>query len=142
MILLDANILLRMSNHRDPDCKRTLRVVYEHKKSTEVVIVPQTLYEFWAVATRSKQYNGLGMDIARVRMWIAASQHYYRLLPEPEKILPTWAALVEMHQVKGFRAHDARYVAMMQLHGITHLMTYNVSHFQDYGISILDPSTL
>lgn len=64
------------------------------------------------------------------------------MLVEPPKMLETWAALVERHEVKGFRAHDARYVALMQLHGITRLMTYNVKHFQDYGITLLDPATL
>ena len=142
MILLDANILVRISNHRDPDCQRTLRAVFSCKKTDEVVLAPQTRYEFWAVATRPEQFNGLGMRIGRARQWIAATQNIFRLLVEPPKMLETWAALVERHEVKGFRAHDARYVALMQLHGITRLMTYNVKHFQDYGITLLDPATL
>ena len=142
MILLDANVLLRLGNQSDPEYRRAQRVIFNCRKTDEVVIVPQSLYEFWAVATRSQDVNGLGMDIARVRQWIATFQRMFCLLSEPPEIVRTWAALVEQHAIKGFRAHDARYVAMMQLRGIQRLLTYNVKHFDQFPITILDPGTL
>ena len=51
-----------------------------------------------------------------------------------------WVSLVELYGVTGFRAHDARYVAMMQIYDIRHLMTYNVKHFASYPITIIDPA--
>lgn len=80
------------------------------------------------------------MDIERARHWITTARRMFRVLPEPPEIVPLWAALVEKSRVTGFRAHDARYVAMMQAHGINRLMTYNVKHFAAYSITIIDPA--
>jgi len=142
MILVDANILLRLGNQSDPEYVRAQRVIFNCRKADQVVIIPQSLYEFWAVATRSKDVNGLGMDSAHARPWITTFQRMFRLLSEPAEIVRTWADLVDRYAVSGFRAHDARYVAMMQLHGISQLLTYNIKHFDQFPITILDPRTL
>ena len=67
MILLDTNMLIRMTRSLDPQCGvarnaiRTLRARRER-----LIVVPQNLYEFWAVATcpvgaPPAGGNGLGM---------------------------------------------------------------------------------
>jgi predicted nucleic acid-binding protein len=142
MILLDANILIRMCNKNDPDFGRTRRVVFDYRKTETLAVASQSLYEFWAVATRPPANNGLGFDGSRANRWLGRYVRLFRFLPEPLELFQNWTALITKHDVRGFRPHDARYVAMMQLQGITQLMTYNVKHFQDYGISILDPSML
>jgi predicted nucleic acid-binding protein len=139
MILVDANILLRLGNKSDPEYRRAQRVVFRCRQSEPLVIVPQSLFEFWAVATRALDVNGLGMDTPRARVWILNFLRMFPLLSEPSELVGTWADLVARYDVKGFRAHDARYVAMMQLHGIQRLLTYNVKHFDPFPISILDP---
>ena len=53
MILLDTNLLGRITDSTDPQCATTRRAVSLLLGSRErLVIVPQNLYEFWAVATR------------------------------------------------------------------------------------------
>ena len=53
MILLDTNILGRMTDSADPQCLTARRVVHALlAKSERLIVVPQNLYEFWAVATR------------------------------------------------------------------------------------------
>ena len=42
--------------------------------------------------------------------------------------------------MKGFQAHDARYVAAMQCLGVSALMTYNGKHFKDYPITVIEPT--
>ena len=140
MILLDANVLVRLSDSKDPEYRRVQQAVFARRSLEVVAIAPQTLYEFWAVATRAKSVNGLDMSVSSAKQWIAACSRMFHLLQEPAELVEAWATLVEKYGVTGFRAHDARYVALMQLHGITHFMTYNVKHFSNYPINIVDPS--
>ena len=70
MILLDANILLRMADRADPLYDTTRNAVFQKRRTDQLVIVPQTLFEFWAVATCAAQHNGLGMDTERAQRWV------------------------------------------------------------------------
>jgi len=140
MILLDANVLLRLANQEDLEYKRAQRFVFSCRKKDLLVVSPQTLFEFWAVATRSRQVNGIGMEITRAKQWLTVCKRIFPMLDESPEIVSIWESLVEKFGVKGFRAHDARYVAMMQLHGIDQFMTYNVKHFSCFPINILDPA--
>jgi hypothetical protein len=46
------------------------------------------------------------------------------------------------HAVSGAQVHDARLVAAMHVHGLTHLLTLNVPDFTRYpGITIVHPQT-
>ncbi|MCL2647184.1 MAG: hypothetical protein FWD61_09285 [Phycisphaerales bacterium] len=67
-------------------------------------------------------------------------QSLYQVIPEPPEMLAAWTNLVAKYQITGFRVHDVRYVAMMQLCRISHLMTYNVKHYQRFPITIVDPA--
>ena len=43
----------------------------------------------------------------------------------------------------GKKAHDARLVAAMNLHGITHIVTFNSDDFaRDAGITVIHPQGL
>ena len=53
-----------------------------------------------------------------------------------------WHQLVEQ-QVLGKNAHDARLIAAMQRHGLTHLLTFNGEDFRRYpGIQLLAPQEI
>ena len=41
----------------------------------------------------------------------------------------------------GFRAHDVRLVAAMQSYGIARLLTFNIGHFRNLPVTILDPAS-
>lgn len=142
MILVDANILVRMCNRHDALYKRTLTVVFSHRQTDTLVVGPQSLYEFWAVATRDPAYNGLGMNAVRARRWINRYLRLFQLVHEPAKLLGVWAALVETHDIRGFRAHDARYVALMRVLGIDKLMTLNAKHFNTFSVTVIDPAQI
>lgn len=53
MILLDTNLLVRMTDSMDPQCAAARRAFHGLlARREQLIIVPQNLYEFWAVATR------------------------------------------------------------------------------------------
>ena len=59
-------------------------------------------------------------------------------------ILPAWKALVGQLGVIGKQVHDARLVAVCHVHGVTHLLTFNVAHFVRMagfgpGVIVVDP---
>ena len=54
MILLDTNILGRITDSTDPQCHVTRHAIHAlSAKQERLTVVPQNLYEFWAVATRA-----------------------------------------------------------------------------------------
>lgn len=40
----------------------------------------------------------------------------------------------------GFRAHDVRLVAAMQVYGVMHILTFNGGHFRGLPVTVLDPA--
>jgi predicted nucleic acid-binding protein len=85
---------------------------------------------------------GWGMTPPQAGNWLRFFQRRFTLLPDREELSRLWQALVETHNVTGFRAHDARLVAAMQSYGITRLLTFNLAHFRGMPVTILDPATL
>jgi predicted nucleic acid-binding protein len=58
-------------------------------------------------------------------------------------MLPHWLTLVAQHDIKGRRTHDARLVAVMLAHRVTHLLTFNTGDFASFtNISLVHPSDL
>jgi len=80
MILLDTNVLGRMTDAADPQCATVRRAVRALLASHEQpVVVPQVFYEFWAVATRRagpppSGQNGLGMTTEQASQWLGFFQ--------------------------------------------------------------------
>jgi predicted nucleic acid-binding protein len=68
MILLDTNVLARMTRSRDPQSGVARGAIQTLLGQGErLIVAPQNLYEFWAVATRPPGappagHNGLGND--------------------------------------------------------------------------------
>lgn len=107
----------------------------------QLVIVPQVVYEFWVVATRARAQNGLGFSPDRAAADIAGLKRGIQMLRDERAVYTEWEQLVRRHEVCGKQAHDARLVAAMQRHGITHLLTFNASDFGRYpGITVIEPA--
>jgi len=67
LILSDTNLLLRLvepEHAQRPIAAEAIDVV--RKLVYRLVIVPQVVYEFWAVGTRPAEVNGLGLSSAEV----------------------------------------------------------------------------
>lgn len=143
-VLLDSNILARLAQHTHPMHATARDAVAALQRGGQALfIVPQNLYEFWVVATRPVAANGLGFTAPQAAAELARLEALFPLLPETPVILAEWRRLVAAYGVLGKNAHDARLVAAMLAHGLTHLLTFNVADFTRFaGITILDPSTV
>jgi predicted nucleic acid-binding protein len=143
-ILLDTNILGRMvqvghlQHHTALDASDALG-----RQGDTPCIVPQVLYELWVVATRPPAANGFGLTPNQAAAELSRLQALFPLLADTPAIFPEWKRLVVAHQVSGKNAHDARLVAAMAVHGLTHLLTFNTTDFARYpGITALEPTAM
>jgi predicted nucleic acid-binding protein len=107
-----------------------------------IIIVPQVIVEFWTVATRPVANNGLGLTPQLAEVEVRKILATFELLPETPALFDEWRKLVVAHAVSGVETHDARMVAAMKVHGITHLLTFNEQDFERYKgiITVVTPS--
>jgi hypothetical protein len=113
------------------------------RRNEQLVIVPQVLFEFWAVSTRTAgAMNGLGMSVENAGLWIAFFRRRFTLLPDKADLPDRWLELVRSRKIRGFKCHDARLVAAMMVYGMTRLLTLNAGDFEDMGIDLLSPEAL
>ncbi|MBA3946314.1 MAG: hypothetical protein H0X37_17335 [Herpetosiphonaceae bacterium] len=65
------------------------------------------------------------------------------LLDDTPAVFVHWLKLVTTHRVIGRRVHDARLVAVMQAHRISHLLTFNGDDFRQFDeIVVVEPAKL
>lgn len=128
--LLDTNILLRASDRTSPRYSLAVNSVASLiAQGHECVITPQVLIEFWVVATRPIDVNGLGWSIEQTESKINQLISQFTLVEETEAIFPQWLDLVTRYQIKGKRTHDARLMAMAISNGISYILTFNPKDF-------------
>jgi len=143
MILLDTNFLGRITDSDDPQGAEAGHAMHTlFRQGEQLAIVPQNLYEFWAIATRMPDVNGLGMTIEQASQWLRFFQRRFTLLPDRNDLPARWHELVRTHGIKGFRAHDARLVAAMQCYGVTRVLTFNARDFKALGVEVIDPASV
>lgn len=100
-ILLDTNILLRMAQDNHPINPEAMRAAATLLRQGEILhIVPQTLYEFWSVATRAIDFNGLGLSVPDAAKELARLKTIFSFLPDNDLIYSTWEQLVIAHKIK------------------------------------------
>lgn len=141
-ILVDTNILGRLSQPGHPlqfvalQAAKTL-LDQDHELRT----VPQVLYEYWAIATRPSTQNGIGLSIAEAQSRLTEFKALLPLLRDERGIFEPWEEIVVDQQVHGKLTHDARLVAAMTRHKLTHLLTFNLDDFRRFSdIKVLDPA--
>ena len=142
--LLDTNIILRVVQSSTPTHALAVEAVASIlAKGDNIFITPQILMEFWAVATRPVDVNGLGWSSSLTETEIQALRLQFPMLDDQSDIFPAWLQLVKQYEIQGKKVHDARLVAVMQTHNITHLLTFNVDDFQRFaGITTVHPSEI
>lgn len=141
MILVDSNILLRAhpSAKLYPVVKGALTKLRAQNEA--LCVAPQNLVEFWAVATRPLNENGLGMDIAAAKKELSELRRLFLVLPYTAEVLETWERTVVAHGVVGKQTHDAHLVAIMQVNAVQSILTFNGGHFERFSeVTALDPA--
>ena len=142
-ILTDTNILLRLAEERHPHHTRADAALYAlRSRGDEPCVVAQVIYEFWSACTRPVELkNGLGLTVTDTASKVRRLQQLFPLYRDEHAIFERWEELVTQHEVKGKKAHDARLVAAMLHHRLTHLLTFNDTDFKRFTeITVLTPS--
>jgi predicted nucleic acid-binding protein len=137
--LLDTNVVMRFCNPSDVQHKLATDAISRLlMQSDECLLVTQVIIEFWVVATRPTQVNGLGWTIEQTRSTIDQLLDRFPFLEESPQIFPNWLNLVTDNGVMGKRTHDARIIAIMLANGIIHLLTLNPNDLAGIsGITII-----
>ena len=148
MILLDTNLLTRMTRPHDPQ-SGVVRAAIQTLlgRGERLIVVPQNLYEFWAVATRPPGSppagrNGLGMTTGAGRTMARSFSTPVHGSSRPRRAEQALAGIGGKARRDGLPAHDVRLVAAMQSYGITRLLTFNAADFRGLAVVILDPAAV
>jgi predicted nucleic acid-binding protein len=132
--LIDTNVLLRgavNTSARNPAAAGAIAALLA--QGDELLLAPQVLVEFWSVATRPVDVNGFGWPIEMVRGQIDGLLDQFPLLPDTPAVFGEWLTLVTQHRAIGKQVHDTRLVALMNIHQIPRLLTFNTSDFRGYA---------
>src|SRR2546421_316690 len=118
-----------------------------HRRGEVLHVTPQVLIEFRNVATRPTALNGLGLSTVDTEAQASGFEATFSLLAETPHIYPAWKALVGALGVIGKQVHDARLVAVCHVHGVAHMLTFNVSHFARMagfgpGVVVVNPASV
>jgi predicted nucleic acid-binding protein len=140
--LADTNIVIRRVVTGDPQyplISSALNLL--DQRSETVYITAQNLVEFQALATRPVAANGWGLTTVQASAEAQKIEAIFPLLPETPAIYPLWRNLVDTFNVTGRQVYDARLVAVMQAHGITHLLTLDPTGFRRFAsiITVVEP---
>jgi len=118
---------------------RSVETLIEHEES--LVLTPQVAAEFWNVATRPADRNGLGMSHNEARQELTRVEAFFSVLSESPEVYAEWKRLVGHYKVTGVQVHDARLVAAMRIYGVGRILTFNAGDFLRYRdiIDVLEP---
>lgn len=141
---VDTNVLARFVDRRHPHsnlARTALKKLAEDKQT--LCVTPQNAIELWNVVTRPLDKNGLGRTTAEAFRILRMVERFFVMLPDTPQIYQVWRRLVIEHQVHGVQVHDARLVAVMRAHDISHILTFNGKDFARYsrdGIVAVHPN--
>lgn len=143
-ILVDTNILLRSAQPTHSLSLQATRAVSRLMRAGEpIYFCSQNIAEFWNVATRPSDRNGLGYTPEEAWQEVRSIEGLLTLLPDSPGIYAEWKRLVHDYKVRGVGVYDARLVAVMRVYGVDQLLTFNVDDFKRYGnLSVVHPVSL
>ena len=126
-----------------PHCRTVRRaLVALRREGVQLCVAPQNFVEFWAVATRPVDANGLGMSGAWAAVQLKRMKRLFLVLAENVDVQPEWERLVVQHGVAGKKVHDAKLVATMNVHNVSRILTFNTDDFSRYpGVVAVSPLT-
>ena len=141
---VDTNILLRSAQPTHPLCPRATHTISTLLRQKDAVFFcSQNIAEFWNVATRPVEMNGLGFTQEEALQEVGSIENLLTLLPDIPAIYPVWKRIVQDHGVEGVKVYDARLVAVMSVYAIDSVLTFNVADFKRYGnINVLQPGAM
>ena len=143
-VLVDTNILLRSVQPNHPLCSQASHAVSKLIRQKDAVFFcSQNIAEFWNVATRPVERNGLGLSPEEVLQEVGSIEKSLTLLPDVPAIYSAWKQIVAVHKVQGVKVYDARLVALMSVYAVESVLTFNSTDFERFAdVRAIDPSSL
>lgn len=88
-VLVDTNILLRSAQPTHPLCAQATQAVSKLIRQKDAVFFcSQNIAEFWNVATRPADLNGLGLSHEEVVQEVSSIERLLTLLPDIRRSIP------------------------------------------------------
>jgi predicted nucleic acid-binding protein len=142
--LVDTNILLRLARRFDPQHKAVDTALARlAEQGTVLYYTHQNIAELWNVMTRPVASNGLGLSVAEAEREVRAIELGMSLLADSAEVYREWRRIVVKHNVFGVRVHDARLAAAMYVHGVSYILTLNVTDFSRFEhLTALHPDSV
>jgi predicted nucleic acid-binding protein len=143
-VLVDTNILLRSAQPNHPLCSQATHAVSKLIRQQDAVFFcAQNIAEFWNVATRPADRNGLGLSPEEVQQEVSNIEKTLTPLPDVPAIYGAWKQIVAAHKVEGVRVYDARLAAIMSVYSIESVLTFNSLDFERFSnVRVIHPSSL
>lgn len=144
LCLLDTNILLRWIKPDDHDYSVVTEAIEALLMADAVLCyTSQNLGEFWNTCTRPVDRNGYGLSPKEADRRARYFEDRLRLLSDGPAVHTEWRRMLVTHNVSGVQVHDARLVAVMRVHGVKRILSFNDADFVRYrDIEALHPRTM
>lgn len=143
MVLVDTNVLLRLVRPTLPEYPVLTAVLRRlQREKIALCYAAQNIGEFWNVMTRPATKNGYGLTVEQANQETRLIESHLIRLTDSDDIYQTWRYLLVQYQVSGRQVHDARLVAVMQVNGVSDILTFNASDFERYAnlLTIIHPT--
>ncbi|MEX2263719.1 MAG: type II toxin-antitoxin system VapC family toxin [Bryobacteraceae bacterium] len=142
--LIDTNVLLRCVKPDDRDYPAVLSAIHHLRMDgDDLFYTSQNLAEFWNTCTRPVDRNGYGLTIPEVNRRARLIEDQFDLLEDSKAVHQEWRSLLVTYAVSGVQVHDARLVAGMRVHQVSHILTFNVRDFGRYrDITAVSPESV
>ena len=140
-VLIDTNVLVRRIHRADAQ-HRQARIALNRliAGNHQLCVTSQNLIELWSVCTRPEDVNGLSLSHAQADAVLSRVEGAVYRLPDSDAVYPVWRDLVKRYGISGKKSHDARLVAVMIVHRVTHVLTFNVGDFKRFSeIQAMEP---
>ena len=142
--LIDTNLLVSILVKNNPwHSTATESVAILEQQQNHLNIVPQNIIELWNVCTRPANKNGLGLTDNATALAVEDLENRFTLHLDTPEIYSVWKTLVAKYQVRGIQVHDTRLVAACLVHGLSHILTFNVKDFRRFSeITVVNPKQI
>jgi predicted nucleic acid-binding protein len=130
-VFIDTNILVYATDDESPFHAKSLGIIKQlMTDGIDFAISPQIVREYLVVLTRGLPPEDPARSAAlhNVGKFIEA----FTLLAENSESVARLQSIIENCAVGGKQIHDANIVAVMQVHGVKRLLTYNLDDFKKY----------
>jgi predicted nucleic acid-binding protein len=140
--VVDTNVLLRLSHRSHPQHNLIAESMRRlGSRDIELCFTLQNLGEFWNVSTRLLESNGFGLSVQETNRRFQSVVQAMTLLAEVEGVFHVWLHILERYGVRGVQVHDAHLAAVLEVHSVAHLLTFNGSDFKRFpNIIAVHPS--